>query len=1151
MISLLLPILYGMYLKITFLAIVIGCLNLHAQESGSVETQIQKGHIQPVSALAWHPSGKYFASGSADHSVILWAAETGKQIRQFGYHTGKVLNLRFSKDGNQLLSSGGDNTVLVVDVLTGKLLEKYTYDNPNAYAMSVSFSSGENYILVGDNRDNLTMINRADGKRTTYKKGFSATVHPLTVSPDEKLKLIIENYKSVSLIQEIDKDTFQLGFDKAYHYSFSPDGKQLAVGSEKLFLTVFDVQTGKEIKTLNFEEQCDGCKIKFDYSGDGKHLVTYDHYNGLTIYKTTNWKPLGQTIKFPISYSTVSFSPSGNYVLLMKDDEFLLFSVNEYKEVLRKKNENFSGSELRISPDDKHILTGGDYFTIESLALPSGKKSFNYRGFSNDDAHRVEQLDYNSWFQSNIVNHLKLKPAVAISQNGLIAQGKLDTVVTLFDLNNGRFQPPLLGHSHQVISLTFNPSGEELATGDASGRIIVWDLTNNRILHDFRAHVSFVLDLAFNSKGTELLSSSWDATIKHWSLENTEQGYPKRIGLIDLENNAVNELLFSPNDLYLITGDATENITYYEADTKKYAFDLIGHASTISGIIFFENSNGQKLLASSSRDGWVKIWDFNSGRLLDKVCSENKTAILSLTYDETNNLLYFGSSDRKVYCYDTEKRHLISSFEAHQAAVCFLSLRKNENELITKSTDGEIKCWKLNGPEPVESYSYFQINGRDWLITRPDGYFDGSAQAMKQINYVSGLNALKVESFFKKYYTPGLYQEILNGWKSDHKDRGLNELLQEIPRFELYFINNRGQETLSVKDSVYNHPKSEVELILHANKKQDEFEEILVYNNGKLIFQETFKEDVIFRGSGQKRRLVVPLAPKENEVSVRITTSSGINPEDQRIRLFYDTLQGKSELFLFTLGINKYENERYNLNYAGNDAEAFAKTIEKGAQELFHTVYNYSLRDKKVTRENVLQTIEEIKRKMGPEDVFVFFYAGHGVMLSGSDQSNDFYLVMSDITNLYGDKTTMDLKGLSARDLLDISKMLPAQKQVFVLDACQSGAALKELAIRGVDREKALAQLARSSGTFFLTASQDVEYANEVGNLKHGIFTYAILELLNGVSEKVQKNETISVYQLKSYVESRVPELTKEYKGSAQYPTGYSFGNDFPIGVVK
>ncbi|MBS1491786.1 MAG: hypothetical protein JSS93_14790 [Bacteroidetes bacterium] len=51
---------------------------------------------------------------------------------------------------------------------------------------------------------------------------------------------------------------------------------------------------------------------------------------------------------------------------------------------------------------------------------------------------------------------------------------------------------------------------------------------------------------------------------------------------------------------------------------------------------------------------------------------------------------------------------------------------------------------------------------------------------------------------------------------------------------------------------------------------------------------------------------------------------------------------------------------------------------------------------------------------------------------------------------------------------------------------------------------------------------------------------------------KAANNENrITVKGLSAYVEERVPELSEKYKGTAQYPSGYSFGNDFPIVVVK
>ena len=142
-------------------------------------------------------------------------------------------------------------------------------------------------------------------------------------------------------------------------------------------------------------------------------------------------------------------------------------------------------------------------------------------------------------------------------------------------------------------------------------------------------------------------------------------------------------------------------------------------------------------------------------------------------------------------------------------------------------------------------------------------------------------------------------------------------------------------------------------------------------------------------------------------------------------------------------------------------------------------------------------------------------------------------------------------KAISATEIMEFSKNILAGKQLFVLDACQSGGAVNAFAQRGAKREKAIAQLARSTGTFFLTASQDIQFANESGNLQHGLFTYAILEALSGKADGGTNDKKITVNEIKTYVEDRVPGLSEEYQGSAQYPTGYSFGQDFPLVIVK
>ena len=102
--------------------------------------------------------------------------------------------------------------------------------------------------------------------------------------------------------------------------------------------------------------------------------------------------------------------------------------------------------------------------------------------------------------------------------------------------------------------------------------------------------------------------------------------------------------------------------------------------------------------------------------------------------------------------------------------------------------------------------------------------------------------------------------------------------------------------------------------------------------------------------------------------------------------------------------------------------------------------------------------------------------------------------------------------------------------------------------MRGAAEEKAIAQLARSSGTHWLTASGSEQFATEFAQLGHGAFTYALLEGLSGRADT--GDGRITVNELKAFLESEVPEITQKHKGTPQFPSSYGFGQDFPV-VIK
>ena len=72
--------------------------------------------------VAYSPDGRWLASAAAmsyrpvePGEVMLWDAETGREIRTFAGHTAGVLGVAFSPDGRWLASGCGDGIVRIWD----------------------------------------------------------------------------------------------------------------------------------------------------------------------------------------------------------------------------------------------------------------------------------------------------------------------------------------------------------------------------------------------------------------------------------------------------------------------------------------------------------------------------------------------------------------------------------------------------------------------------------------------------------------------------------------------------------------------------------------------------------------------------------------------------------------------------------------------------------------------------------------------------------------------------------------------------------------------------------------------------------------------------------------------------------------------------
>lgn len=311
-------------------------------------------------------------------------------------------------------------------------------------------------------------------------------------------------------------------------------------------------------------------------------------------------------------------------------------------------------------------------------------------------------------------------------------------------------------------------------------------------------------------------------------------------------------------------------------------------------------------------------------------------------------------------------------------------------------------------------------------------------------------------------------------------------------------------------------------------------EEIRLYQNGKLVWSETPRANEDVSGT-----ISAKLAQGSNEFRLVALSRDRIESRPAKVKVEYTGAERKSVLHVVAVGISGYKNPALNLNYGVADAEGIVGHFAKQPKTLYRDVVVHKLYDKQATKSAILELLDSLKAT-NPEDAVVIYLAGHGDTLGES-----WYFMPYEVR--YPEREDeVKTYGLSSAEINDRIKDMGAQKVLMLVDACKSGAAL--VAFRGFEDRKALMRVARASGVHVVAAAGKEQFAAELVQLGHGLFTYTLLEGLAGKADTKQAR-TVTVRGLTTYVEDQLPELSQNFKGVAQFPVVDSRGMDFPVAV--
>jgi uncharacterized caspase-like protein/WD40 repeat protein len=454
--------------------------------------------------------------------------------------------------------------------------------------------------------------------------------------------------------------------------------------------------------------------------------------------------------------------------------------------------------------------------------------------------------------------------------------------------------------------------------------------------------------------------------------------------------------------------------------------------------------------------------------------------------------------------------------------------------------------------------------GTIWAVTTPSGLFDASPEMMENLHYVVGMEVIELSQLKERYYEPGLLLKLLGISTGELRNV---EAFNDVPLYPeisatiennqlkinllkrngglgklSFFINNK-----EVYEDINAERKASLSIDLNALSKYYRTDtlntlSLLAYNNEGWLKSQAFQ---------------VPYAYSASKGS----SQGGSTPM---------LGNAKPRLFAIIVGTADYSGEKLDLKYADQDATSMASALNAAGRELFGSDVQLKLLSTKSNisaelagsvpseisaKSNIKAAFDAFAQQAQPTDVLVLYFSGHGITYGEAEKAQFYYLTKDIGTDDLSDPEVRNKFTISSNELTDWIKNIAAQKQVLILDACNSGKIVETLSAIGQkdlnpSQVRALDRMKDRTGMFILTGSAANMVSYEASQYGQGLLTYSLLQGMSGLALADEKR--VDVMTLFQYSRDKVPELARSINGvqipTLAFPLG---GGSFDIGIVN
>ncbi len=1099
----------------------------------AVRLVVPLGHERIEVAVFSYDNGKVITMG--DSTIRVWDALLGKLL---GSIKGTISEDAFNFNNKDILIRARNGKLRWLDISTLKVTDLHC---PVDKVVGVQTNTnGERIAALKEGRIEIWDIKKeqlvatlpdgvrinsmhfsADGKSVmTVSKDTlkvwdvdKATYQPFPVqygmkvaglSADKKRLLIYQPYFSEKMtLWDVSKGVRIPSFGKGVSDAqFSADGKRVIALADGR-LKVLDAATGKQIRCIATNIPVGGhmCLNR----AQNKILITCDTTAGIwdmSTGKVTTMLYGAPSIRYGGRYSSQScFSSDWKKLLTIDKNVAYIWDTESGQELAklegRSQNVGFSNYSPR---SDNMVNTYGDKAWFWDANTGNLIKALTF-------GHGFGGYDATTGHLYAVVNGASAKVYTSPSGSRVVTTYMDDMrKPTLWDSKRAKEINELKGHLRIVTDVAFSPDEKWIVTCGEDGFMALHDGHTGEYIKRVIAHHSWINSVSFSPDSKLVITTCDDGLAMVWDIETD--------GIIDLEQHTdrVTAARFSPKcsrdpqgGRWAVTASVDNTAVIWDLETKKVR-DLLGHTADVISAEF--SPDGKRLVTASS-DRTAKVWDVNTGALLF----------------ELN-----GHED-----------------EVHSA--CFSS---DGRRILTSSGDNTMKIWDARNKQDAKEdrlvYTFFIIDSNDYFKILPNGYYQCSPNAAKLCHFVTeDMKVISFEQLDVRYNRPDKVltsigctnTALINTYYQAYADR-----IDKLGIDTLAFNNDRlSVPTLEIvdRDGINEHHLSKVRLHVKAADARFDLKHFNVWVNENPLFGLAGISIKHRNSKNLDTTITVALSKGDNIIEASVTNVNGIESYHEPFVVLGPAVSAKEQIWFIGMGIDSFREEGHTLKWSTSDIINLEQGFKSKYKDGFHS---FVLLNRQVTVDSINAMKQVLKDSVKINDKVIIAFSGHGVL----SEDSKYYLSTYDMDF----KFPAESRGMHYDMLAGLLDGVPARKKLLLIDACHSGELYgsdtmiyydniagkkgdRQSTGRSVkDRKKLSAaviqelfvNVARGTGTTVIAACAGAQYAHWDDDLKAGIFTYSILELL-------RNRASVTINEFKDHVIRTVSTFTDQ----GQVPT--------------